>query len=54
MEQHLAPIIVVVFLWRADGALPPYFADSAPDVCALLATPGITGAVSRTAYLVYE
>lgn len=54
MEKHLAPMIFVVFLWRGRVAMPPYFADSEPDLCAVLAMPWITQALCRTAYLVYD
>lgn len=54
MQKQVAPMIVVVVVWRGGVALPPYFADSEPDLSAVLAMPGITQALCRRAYLVYD
>ena len=52
--MYRAPIIYVVFLWRMGKALPPYFADSEPDLRAIGQEPRITAYVVRKTSLVYE
>ncbi len=54
MEKQLPPMIFVIFLWRMGQPLPPYFADTEPDMRAVTAQEHITHAVCRRAYLRYD
>jgi hypothetical protein len=44
-----SPSPVMVWLWRHADAVPPYGADSVPDICAIADVPGITQVVYHDA-----
>ena len=52
--MYRTPMIYVVFLWRMGKALPPYFADSEPDLREIGKEPRITAYSVRKASLVYN
>ena len=53
-HRSLPTMIYVIFLWARGHPLPPYFADSEPDLRAIAAQARITQAVVRKAYLRYD